>query len=69
MIMICYFLLWYIHDILIFNFDNLRKITQYFIYIYLFMFESVRIVYLKSYYRSRTFISKLIRNKENKSGT
>lgn len=67
--MICYFLLWYIHDILIFNFDNLRKITQYFIYIYLFMFESVRIVYLKFCYRSRTFISKLIRNKENKSGT
>lgn len=69
MIIICYFLLWYIHDILIFNFDDLRKITQYFIYIYLFMFEPVRIVYLKSYYPSRTFISKLIRNKENKSET
>lgn len=54
--MICYFLLWYIHDILIFSFDDLRKITQYFIYIFLFMFESVRIVHLKSYYRSCTFI-------------
>lgn len=61
---ICYFLLWYIHDILIFNFDDLRKVTQYFIYIFLFMFVSVRIVYLKSYYRSCTFISKLIRNEE-----